>query len=148
MKRFIPVLLCTLLTTHVSAVQAQALDAQTILAKAKEAAGGEAWDKVQSLYTKGKTKVYGVDADREEWVDLQRLRYAETLRFLAISGGLGFDGKTAWGKDINKPKVKNHESTVHILEFDRGSSTSADTLYNCRSKPSRCETTPQRVRRK
>ena len=105
MKRFIPVVLCTVLTTHVSTVQTPALDAQTILAKAKEAAGGEAWDKVQSLYTKGKTRVYGVDADREEWVDLQRLRYAETLRFLGISGGLGFDGRTAWGKDINKPLV-------------------------------------------
>ncbi len=105
MKRFVPILLCALVASHGSAVQAQALDAQQVLAKAKQAAGGEAWDKVRSLYSKGKSKVYGVDADREEWVDLQRLRFAEKLKYLAISGGLGFDGKAAWGKDVNKPLV-------------------------------------------
>jgi hypothetical protein len=104
-KRLVPILLCALVTTHGSAVQAQALDAQQVLAKAKQAAGGEAWDKVRSLYSKGKSNVYGVDADREVWVDLQRLRFAEKLKYLAISGGLGFDGKAAWGKDVNKPLV-------------------------------------------
>jgi hypothetical protein len=64
-----------------STVQAQALDAQQILAKAKQAAGGNAWDKVRSLYSKGKTKISGVEADREEWVDLQRLRFAEKFQY-------------------------------------------------------------------
>jgi hypothetical protein len=105
LKRLVPILLCAFVITHSSAVQAQALDAQQVLAKAKQAAGGEAWDKVRSLYSKGKSKVYGVDADREVWVDLLKLRFAEKLKYLAISGGLGFDGTAAWGKDVNKPLV-------------------------------------------
>lgn len=115
MSRLMPVLLSVLVATHVSAVQAQALDAQQILAKAKQAAGGAAWDKVRSLYSKGKTKISGVDADREEWVDLQKLRFAEKFQYGPISGGLGFDGIAAWGKEPNKPSV-----TVQSGEFYEG----------------------------
>lgn len=117
MKRFIPIaaLICALVVSNISVVQAQALDAQQILAKAKQAAGGDAWDKVRSLYSKGKTKISGVEAEREEWVDLQRLRFAEKFQYGPISGGLGFDGKAAWGKEPNKPSV-----TVQSGDFYEG----------------------------
>jgi len=45
-------------------------------------------------------------------------------------------------------KVENNEPTVHILELIHRSGASADALYNRRLKPTRRETTPERVRRK
>lgn len=121
MNRLIPAFLSILVVfvSQISAVQAQTLDAQQILDKAKQAAGGDAWDKVRTLYSKGKSKISGVDADRDEWIDLQRLRYAEKLHYGPISGGLGFDGKAAWGKEPNKPTV-----TMSSGDFYKGQITS------------------------
>jgi hypothetical protein len=40
------------------------------------------------------------------------------------------------------------EFTVHILELVQRAGATAAALYKRRVKPSRCETTPERVRRK
>jgi hypothetical protein len=84
-------------------VAAETLNAAQVLAKARQAAGGAAWDQVQSIYAKGKAKVAGFDTDREEWVDLLKVRYAQRFSLGFIKGGLGFDGVTAWGQEPNKP---------------------------------------------
>jgi len=86
----------------VSSLPVQALDAPQVLALAKKAAGGDAWDDVRNIYLKGKAKIAGFDTDREEWVDLLKIRYAQKFQAGFLSGGLGFDGATAWGKSPNQ----------------------------------------------
>ncbi|WP_218080474.1 outer membrane lipoprotein-sorting protein [Anthocerotibacter panamensis] len=79
------------------AVQAQSTpDARQILAKAKSAAGGTAWDSIKTIYLRGQAKISGIDTNLEDWTDLTTLRHVERAAKGPIKAARGFDGKTFW----------------------------------------------------
>ncbi|MGA9207718.1 MAG: aspartyl protease family protein [Terriglobales bacterium] len=73
--------------------------AQEILAKAKQATGGNAWDAIQSTYSKGKLTTSGLTGQAESWEDNLTGRYLEKYQLGPTSGADGFDGKLVWSQD-------------------------------------------------
>ena len=51
--------------------------AQEILAKAKQAMGGDAWDAIHTTYSKGKLTTSGLAGQAESWEDNLTGRYVE-----------------------------------------------------------------------
>ncbi|WP_218081328.1 LolA-like protein [Anthocerotibacter panamensis] len=132
MNAWIPLALgAFLLWAPASPIPAQTLD--QVLVKAKQAVGGDGWDKVRNMYLKGKSKIAGFDTEREEWVDLVKVRFAQKYQLGFISGGLGFDGKTAWGKEPNKPAQTAVQGTFYENVFSNACRKSYVYLY-----PQRC----------
>lgn len=82
-------------------VHAQSLE--QVLTKAKQAVGGEGWDRIRTVYTKSKTKIGGFDTDRQEWLDVMQGRFGQRFELGPLWGGLGYDGAVAWGREPNKP---------------------------------------------
>ncbi len=108
---------------------AQTLDLQQVLARSKQAAGGSGWDKVYNIHLKGKAKVSGFDADREEWVDVLKVRYAQHFQLALFSGGLGFDGTTAWGQQPNKPATTATSGDFYAAQVSQASRKSLAYWY-------------------
>jgi len=70
-----------------------------VLAKAKQAAGGSAVDKLRTLHYQERVNVLGITGDGEEWDDLTTGRFASFQHAGVLSNGDGFDGSTAWSQD-------------------------------------------------
>jgi len=73
--------------------------AQDILAKAKQAMGGDAWDAIHTTYSKGKLTASGLSGEAESWEDNLTGRYLEKYQLGPTSGADGFDGKLVWSQD-------------------------------------------------
>jgi hypothetical protein len=70
-----------------------------ILAKAKEAAGGDAWDVVRNSHFTVKVSTSGLEGTAEGWDDVLTGRFRNSYAIGPITGGEGFDGETAWSVD-------------------------------------------------
>lgn len=101
MKTIIHLFFASVLLIAATAVSAQEC-AKEILAKAKEASGGAAWDGVSSFHTKANIKVGGLAGPVESWEDVIAGRYFSTFELGAFTGAQGFDGKTIWSQDSSK----------------------------------------------
>ncbi len=77
-------------------------DARQILAKAKDALGGAAWDGVTSIHTKANVRTSGLAGPVESWEDVRTGRYYSTFMLGAFTGAQGFDGKTVWSQDSSR----------------------------------------------
>jgi hypothetical protein len=73
--------------------------AQEILAKAKQAAGGDAWDAIHTTYSSGQLKTSGLTGEAESWQDNLTGHYVEKYTLGPTSGAEGFDGKVVWSQD-------------------------------------------------
>jgi len=73
--------------------------AAEILSKAKQAMGGEAWDRIRTTHTKGKFKAGGLMGEGESWEDALRGRFVTRYRLGPASGAEGFDGTEVWSQD-------------------------------------------------
>jgi type II secretory pathway pseudopilin PulG len=87
-----------------SASTAQVADASAptaaqVLAKAKQAAGGAAVDKLRTLHFREHVQILGISGDGEEWDDLPTGRFASYQQAGPVSNGDGFDGTTVWSQD-------------------------------------------------
>ena len=82
---------------HVTA--ASAPTAAQVLAKAKQAAGGAAVDKIHTLHLHQHVQVLGISGDGEEWDDVLTGRFASYENAGPVSSGDGFDGATVWSQD-------------------------------------------------
>lgn len=76
--------------------------AKQILAKAKDALGGAAWDGVTSVHTIANVRTGGLAGPVESWEDVRTGRYYSTFKLGAFTGAQGFDGKTVWSQDSSK----------------------------------------------
>jgi hypothetical protein len=76
-------------------------DPQALLARAKEAAGGSAWDRVQTLHTKAHVTTGGLSGPAESWEDTLTGRYVDTFQLGSFTGAQGFDGKDTWEVDTS-----------------------------------------------
>lgn len=96
-----PITLPLILTLAVMAFTvsaAHASDPAAVLAHAKEAAGGKAWDSIRVLHTLVRASTGGLSGPAESWDDLRTGHYADTYALGPVQGAEGFDGK-AWSQD-------------------------------------------------
>jgi hypothetical protein len=85
--------------------------AQEILAKAKQATGGDALDAVQTTYSKGKLTTGGLTGEAESWQDNLTGRYVEKYKLGPASGADGFDGKLVWSQDSSgQPRAEGADN--------------------------------------
>jgi len=75
---------------------------QEILAKAKQAAGGTAWDPISSVYTKSVIATSGLKGTVESWEDVLTGRVFASFAIGPMTGAQGFDGKVVWSQDSSK----------------------------------------------
>lgn len=83
----------------VAAVPATASDVDEILARNKEAVGGDAWDAVAGLHVKAAVAVGGLDGEIEAWEDARTCRLSSSYELGPIHGAEGFDGEAVWSQD-------------------------------------------------
>jgi len=67
-----------------------------ILAQAKQAAGGDAWDSVHSLHIHSQTLAGGRAGTQDKWDDVQAGRYAVRSQQPPETRSSGFDGVSVW----------------------------------------------------
>jgi hypothetical protein len=85
--------------------------AQEILAKAKQATGGDAWDAIHTTYNKAKLTTSGLAGPAESWQDNLTGRYVEKYQLGPASGADGFDGKLVWSQDSSgEPRAEGAEN--------------------------------------
>jgi len=107
MDRFLrsaPVMALTALglTAFHAAFAADSSRADSLIAAAKQAMGGAAWDKVVTWHETGKVTGGGLSGTYESWADLPSLRNSGSYVLVPSSGGSGWDGKRAWTTDTTK----------------------------------------------
>jgi hypothetical protein len=81
--------------------RAQVPDPAGVLAQAKEAAGGQAWDGVRTLHIRARIATSGLAGPAESWDDVLTGRFLDTYTLGPVSGAEGYDGKTAWSQDAS-----------------------------------------------
>jgi hypothetical protein len=92
-------LLFTMIFAIACLSSAQAQSAPEILAKAKQAMGGAAWDSIRSIHTKASLKTSGLTGEGESWEDVLTGHYVDRYQLGPASGAEGFDGTTVWSQD-------------------------------------------------
>jgi thiol-disulfide isomerase/thioredoxin len=75
--------------------------AAQVLAKAKQASGGVAWDGLRSVHVKAKFTTGGLTGTAESWEDTLTGRAREGYVLGPMKGVEGFDGKTVWSQDAS-----------------------------------------------
>jgi hypothetical protein len=78
---------------------AMAAEPADILAKAKAASGGAAWDTIQSARTRVKLTVGGLTGTAESLDDVRGHRFVDHFELGPMKGAQGFDGTTVWSQD-------------------------------------------------
>ncbi len=73
--------------------------AAEILARAKQAAGGSAWDSVRFIRTKMQVETSGLKGTAEALEDARTGAYADRFKLGPYNGASGYDGKTVWEQD-------------------------------------------------
>ena len=74
-------------------------DPHKILAEAKAASGGAAWDSLRTQHTKVTIRTGPLSGTAERWSDIATGRSMIVFSIGPIAGAAGYDGKTAWSKD-------------------------------------------------
>jgi hypothetical protein len=72
-----------------------------VLARAKQASGGEAWDAIATRRVHARLHVGGLDGSADSIEDVRSGRHVLHYSLGPIRGGEGFDGKTAWTQDAS-----------------------------------------------
>ena len=108
-NRAVTGLLLALLTCLPAAAAPQCAD--EILAKAKQALGGDAWDAIHTTYSKGKLTTGGLTGQGESWENNLTGQYVEKYQLGPTSGADGFDGKLVWSQDSSgQPRAEGAEN--------------------------------------
>ncbi len=101
-------LICGILVLIGGLAAAQSVpSAPEILAKAKQASGGNAWDTIRTLHTTFKFSTGGLTGQGESWEDTLTGRYVDRVQLGPASETEGFDGATVWSQDTSgQPRAK------------------------------------------
>jgi len=89
-----------------------------VLAKAKAAAGGDAWNDVRTMHQKAKLATSGLEGVAESYVDLARGRYVDRYTLGPVSGADGYDGKTVWSMDSSKQVREESGGEARLAAVD------------------------------
>lgn len=76
-------------------------DPIAILAAAKVASGGAAWDALRTQHSSVRIATAGVGGTAERWSDIYTGRSLIKYRIGPVSGAAGYDGKVAWSQDAS-----------------------------------------------
>jgi hypothetical protein len=93
-------------------------DAAAILARAKEATGGKAWDAVASRRVRATLHTGGLDGTAESIDDVRTGSYADRFDLGPAKGAEGFDGKTAWAADASGQARAEEASEARAAAVD------------------------------
>jgi hypothetical protein len=74
-------------------------DPIAILAAAKEASGGAAWDTLRTQHSKVTINTAGIKGTAERWADISSGRSLIKYRIGPVSGAAGYDGKDPWSQE-------------------------------------------------
>ncbi len=88
-------------TGDARATLAAAGGSAAVLARAKEASGGKAWDAVASRHVRARLHVGGLDGSAESIEDVRTGHHALRYSLGPLKGAQGFDGTTAWTQDAS-----------------------------------------------
>lgn len=88
-------------TTASMAADNPSAKADQLLAAAKQATGGAAWDKLKTLDDQGRLTASGLDGTYDTVVDLRHVLDVQKFALGPASGSQGWDGKTAWSTDAS-----------------------------------------------
>ena len=92
-----------------------------LLAQAKEAAGGTAWDSVRAMRTELAIQAGGLSGRGEVWEDLATGRFTSTFELGPVKGAAGFDGRSVWSRDTS--------GQVHVSEGEESREQAANEAY-------------------
>lgn len=84
-----------------AAAAEDATDPHELLARAKQAAGGAAWDRVERLRTTATLSTGGLSGTVEGLEDLTTGRYRNSFDLGVVRGAEGFDGQSSWSRDTS-----------------------------------------------
>ena len=76
-------------------------DPAAILAAAKEASGGAAWDALKTQHSKVNIHAAGLVGTAERWSEYTTGRSSLVYSIGPVTGAAGFDGKVAWSQDAS-----------------------------------------------
>ncbi len=88
--------------------------AAEVLARAKAAAGGSAWDRLRSLHTVATIATGGLEGTVESWDDLRTGRGVTRFELGPLSGAEGWDGEVLWSQD-RSGQVRREEGADEVL---------------------------------
>lgn len=85
-----------------AALSVDAADVKEILARAKQAAGGDAWNRIRTTHTQVKLSASGLTGTGESWEDTETGHFLDRYQLGPVSGANGFDGQIVWSQDASK----------------------------------------------
>ena len=90
-------------------------DPATVLAQAKAASGGAAWDALRTEHSKVAILTGAIAGSAERWSEFATGRSALVYTIGPVSGAAGFDGKAAWSQDASgKSQVDTDEAAREL----------------------------------
>jgi hypothetical protein len=115
--RIAPIIILAALGTQAHAAATPG-KADALIAAAKSATGGPAWDKVVTWHETGKVTAGGLSGTYEQWEDLTSLHSAGGYSLGPVIGGDGWDGTSAWTTDNSKEVrvEKSGESVAQAIQ--------------------------------
>ena len=115
--RIAPIIILAALGTRANAAATPG-NADALIAAAKSASGGAAWDKVVTWHETGKVTAGGLSGTYEQWEDLTSLHTVGGYSLGPVIGGNGWDGNSAWTTDNSKEVrvEKSGESVAQAMQ--------------------------------
>lgn len=92
--------------------------AADVLAKAKAATGGDAWNDVRTLHSKGRLRTSGLEGAGEAFDDLEHGRFLDRYALGPMTGAQGYDGKIVWSVDTSKQVREESGGEARLAAVD------------------------------
>ena len=110
------VLACALASAaHAQPKPASRPDPVAVLAAAKNASGGAAWDALRTQRSEVKLTAANLDGSVERWSDIATGRSLMRYRIGPISGAAGNDGKQVWTQEESEePKIETGAAALEL----------------------------------
>src|SRR5262245_21127637 len=90
-------------------------DPVALLAAAKQASGGAAWDALRSQHSTVTLAAANLEGTAERWSDIETGRSVLRYSIGPIAGAAGFDGKTVWTQDgVDPAKVETGPAALEL----------------------------------
>jgi hypothetical protein len=114
-------LVLALLVAHAAIASAQspprqpAPDPAALLASAKAASGGAAWDALRTQHSEVKLRAANLEGTVQRWDDIETGRSVLRFSIGPLTGAAGYDGKTAWTQDGgDEPKIETSPAALEL----------------------------------
>jgi hypothetical protein len=90
-------------------------DPSAVLAEAKAASGGNAWDALRTQHSKVTIRTGAISGSAERWSEFETGRSLLNYAIGPVSGAAGFDGTTAWTQDASgKSQVETDDTARQV----------------------------------